>query len=124
MKDEHSFEQIREDVEARQRATDWPDTLRNGRTIDAFFWKGDPNAKPVQRIGLIVFALFFLLIGIFGASIPFQKNFENGSSIVLVVALLPLLLSMRLLRNSFLRPQKHHSNNEEKQIKQPTPVNI
>lgn len=112
MKDEHSFEEIRRDIEARQRATVWPDTLRNGATIDAFLWKGDPNAKHVQRIGLVVFAFFFLLIGIFLASIPFQKNFEDGSNIVFIVALPLLLLSVRLCRNSFLRPPKHRGNNE------------
>ncbi|MGO8758764.1 MAG: hypothetical protein ACLQG3_11635 [Terracidiphilus sp.] len=107
MNDENPLEQIREDVEARQRATDWPDTLRNGATIDAFLWKGDPHAKPVQRIGLIVFALTFLLLGVSLVSIPFEKNFEDGSSIVFFVALPLLLLSVRLLRNAFLRPAKH-----------------
>lgn len=112
MKDEHSFEQIREDIEARQRATVWPDTLRNERFVNAFLWKGDPNARPVQRVGLVVFALFFLLLGMSLVSIPFQKNFEDGSSIVFFVALPPLLLSVRLLRNAFLRPQKHRGDNE------------
>jgi hypothetical protein len=112
MEDDHSFEQIREDVAARQRATVWPDTLRNGATIDAFLWKGDPNAKPVQRVGLIIFALFFLLLGLFLMAIPFQRDFEDGSSIVFLAALIPILLTVRLLRNAFLRPRKHRGDSE------------
>ncbi len=112
MEDDHSFERIREDVAARQRATVWPDTLRNGATIDAFLWKGDPNAKPVQRIGLIIFAIFSLLLAFFLTTIPFEKNFEDGSSIVFLAALIPILITVRLLRNAFLRPPKHRGRNE------------
>lgn len=113
MEDDHSFEQIREDIEARQRATLWPDTFRNGAIVDAFLWKGDPNAKSVQRIGLIVFALFFLLLGLFLIATPFQKNFKDGSSIAFPAALLPLLVSGRLIRNAFLRPKKHRSDRDQ-----------
>jgi len=107
MDDDRSFEQIREDIEARQRNTVWPDTVRNSAIIDAFLWKGDPNAKPVQRIGLIILALFFLLFCLFLITVPFQKNFEDGSSIVFFAALIPFLVAMRLLRNAFLRPSRH-----------------
>ena len=112
MKDEHSFEQIREDVEARQKATVFPDTVRNVVTIYAFLWKGDPKAKPIQRAGLVVFGLTFLLIAVGMASTPFQKSFEDGSSIIFIMALLYILLSMRLLRNAFLRPPKHHEEDK------------
>ena len=102
------FEEIREDIEARQRATVWPDTLRNGKSIDAFLWKRDPNAKPVQRIGLVLFALVFLMIAAVIASIPFQTKVEDGASFkfLFLLALLPALLSIRLLRNALLRSKK------------------
>jgi hypothetical protein len=103
MDDDPSFDQIREDIEAKQRNTLWPDTFRNSAIIDAFLWKGDPNAKPVQRIGLIILALFSLLICLFLTTVPFQKSFEDGSSIVFLAALIPFLIAMRLLRNAFLR---------------------
>jgi len=90
----------------------WPDTFRNGATIYAFLWKGDPNAKPVQRIGLIIFAIFSLLLAVFILAIPFEKNFEDGSSIVFLAALIPILLTVRLLSNAFLRPPKHPVDNE------------
>lgn len=111
MKDE-SLEQIREDIEARQRNTLWPDTFRNSAIIDAFLWKGDPNAKPVQRIGLIILALFFLLLCLFLITVPFQKNFEDGSSIVFLAALIPFLVAMRFLRNAILRPTRPRRGNQ------------
>ena len=107
-----SLERIREDIHARQKATVWPDSLRNGRTIDAFLWKGDPKAKPIQRAGLVGFALFFLLIAVIDASIPFEKHFEGGTVLAFFMALLVFLLSMRLLRNAFLRPPKHTGDDE------------
>ena len=106
-KEEHSFERIREDVEAGQRSTVWPDTVRNGSSVDAFLWKGDPHAKPIQRAGLIVFAFMFLFFAIVIASLAFQKGFGDGWKIDLIMALPALLISMRLFRNAFLRPPKH-----------------
>ena len=75
----------------------------NGSSVDAFLWRGDPKAKPVQRIGLVVFALMFLLLSLAFSSIPFEKNFEDGWAIEFFVALLALLISLRFLRNAFLR---------------------
>jgi hypothetical protein len=112
MKNEHNFDRIREDIEARQRNTVWPDTFRNSAIIDAFLWKGDPNAKPVQRIGLIILALFFLLLCLCLITVPFQENFEDGSSFVFFAALIPFLVAMRLLRNAFLRPPRHRKEGQ------------
>jgi hypothetical protein len=111
MHDEHSFEQVRKDVEARQRNTVFPDTLPNGRTIDAFFWKGDPRASLIPRIGLVLFALCFILIAVVFASIPFQK--EDGWGVDFFIALFPFLLAIRFLRNAFLRPPKHPGGNQK-----------
>jgi hypothetical protein len=54
-------DRLLEDVELRQRNTVWPDTLRNGMTVDGYLWKGNPNAPMVQRIGAVVWGLSFLL---------------------------------------------------------------
>jgi hypothetical protein len=112
MKDEHSFDRIREDVEERRRAILWEDARKGGRSVDAFLWKGDPKAKPAQRIGLVLFALTFPILSIVFASIPFQKKFENGWSIEFFMALLLFLVSMRLLRNGFLRSPRHRGSDE------------
>jgi hypothetical protein len=104
MKQEHSFERIRQDVEASENAILWEDARKGGKSVDAFLWKGDPNARPVQRVALVAFAVFFLLIAVTIASIPFQKKFEEGWAIDFFMALLAFLIAMRLLRNAFLRP--------------------
>ena len=43
MRDDPKFAELREDIEAKQKATVWPDTMRNGSSVDAFLWKGDPK---------------------------------------------------------------------------------
>ena len=48
------------EIETRQRNTVWPDTLRNGSLVDAFVWRGSPNATYIQRIGTALFGLLFL----------------------------------------------------------------
>ena len=104
-----NIEELKADVEARQRATCFPDTLETGGSVDAFLWKGDPKAKPVQRAGLIVFGILFFLLGVAIASIPFQKDFEDGSPMAFLLALGCLYVAFRLLHNAFRRP----SANEE-----------
>ncbi len=113
MRKEQEFEEIREDIDAKQRATVWPDTLRNGSSVDAFLWRGDPRAKPIQRAGLVVFGLTFLLLAIAIGSIPFDRDFPDGWVVDFLLALFLLLLSMRLFRNALLR-----SKNPEREIDQ------
>ena len=110
---ELEFERVREEIEAKQRATVWPDTIRNGVSVDAFLWKGDPHAKPVQRAGLIVFGLAFLLLAATIASIPFEKGFADGWFIDSLMALFALLISLRLFRNALLRSPKHHRSEKD-----------
>jgi len=110
---ELEFEQVREEIEAKQRATVWPDTIRNGVSVDAFLWKGDPHAKPIQRAGLVVFGLNFLILSIVTISIFFAKHSEDGIFPVLLLALGSLLISVRLFRNALLRSPKNEKSEEE-----------
>ena len=110
--DARSFDQVRQDIEARQKAILWEDARRGGVRVDEFLWKGDPHAKPVQRVGLILFALVFLSIAIVFASIPFEKNFDDGWPIEFIFALIGFLVSLKLVRNAFLRPPKHLANEQ------------
>lgn len=106
MRDDPEFEELREDIEAKQRTTVWPDTMRNGSSVDAFLWNGDPHAKPVQRAGLVIFGSMFLLISVGFAVVPFAKNFEDGwgiSFIEFLIGLFFLFISLRLFRNAILR---------------------
>ena len=106
MNEPGNLEQFQADVEARQRNILWEDARHGGKSVDAFLWKGDRNAKPIQRAGLVVFGFTFLLIAVVFASIPFEKHFEEGWPIEFLLSLFCLLLSLRLFRNAFLRPAK------------------
>jgi hypothetical protein len=103
MEDKHTFEHVRADIEERQKNILWEEARRGGKSVDAFLWKGDPHAKPIQRAGLIVFGLTFLILAIVFASIPFQKHFENGWSIEFFIGFVLLLIALRLIRNAFKR---------------------
>lgn len=106
MNEPRDLEQLRADLDARQRNTQWEDARKGGKSIDSFLWHGDPNAKPVQRAGLVVFAIAFLMFAVAFASIPFQKDFEDGWPFEFLLALCYLLISLRLLRNTCLRGQR------------------
>jgi len=103
MDEDPQFERIRRDVEDSQKSILWEDSLKGGRSVDAFLWKGDPKAKPIQRAGLIVFGLMFLLLAVGIASIPFQKHFEEGWVIEFGMGAGALLIALRLFRNALLR---------------------
>ena len=94
-------DQVREDIDERQQATTWPETLRAGRSVDEFLWKGDPKATPIQRAGLAVFAAMFLFM--FGVSIVVVIVKHDWT--VTLVSLIPGTLSgiagIRLLINAF-----------------------
>jgi lipopolysaccharide export LptBFGC system permease protein LptF len=53
-----------QDLKASQENLTWPGALRNNRGVDALFWKGNPKAPLVQRIGLILVAVALVLIGL------------------------------------------------------------
>ena len=109
-----SFEEVRAEVESSQKSILWEGARRGGRSVDAFLWKGDPNAKPIQRMGLIVFALAFLLISIAAASVPFAKHFGDGWAVEFLMAAAALGISARLIRNALRRSTevRMHSDDE------------
>ncbi|MFP5237971.1 MAG: hypothetical protein ACLGSD_18900 [Acidobacteriota bacterium] len=107
---ERTFEEVRADVGARQSNLLWEDAHKNGASVDGFLWKGDPNAKPIQRAGLVVFALAFLLLAILMGSIPFDGPGEEGSIGIFVISGLFLALSVRLFWNAFRRKKKHQGH--------------
>jgi len=106
MADHPQFEEIREEIEAKQRTVLFEDGLNAGKSVDEFLWKGDPNAKPIQRAGLVVFAVTFWIVGIFIIAIGWAKDEGLGCLVVSLVGSAFVLVSIRLLRNAFLRPSK------------------
>jgi hypothetical protein len=100
MKSLRRWRSLRE-IEARQRSTVWPDTLRNGAVVDAFLWKGSPNATPIQRIGTGLVGLLFLCPAVLLMRFGF---FENGPTVfrgfMFLLAIPWVAISCKLLRNA------------------------
>jgi hypothetical protein len=88
---------LREDVTARQRSTVWPDTLRNGVSVDWYLWHGNPKARLVQRIGAVVFGLAYIVCAFMGGYMGthFWPAFLPASIFAYA--------GIRMLRNAFLR---------------------
>jgi hypothetical protein len=61
-----------ESAKDRQRNLTWPELLRNGRFVDEFLWKGARDALLVQRIGAVVLALAYVLIGLTFVSLAIE----------------------------------------------------
>jgi hypothetical protein len=115
MEDKPTLDQIREDVEERQKAILWEDARKGGRSVDAFLWRGDPKAKPIQRAGLIVFGFMFLLPAVFCfAGLIVTHTAETSALVpVLVLGTGALLVSLRLFRNAFLRSKEPDGEQRE-----------
>jgi Flp pilus assembly protein TadB len=94
------FERIREDAEERQRAILVPDVIRSGRSVDEFLWKGDPKASPVQRIGLLIFGVGFLVLFALSILILVTQKWD-GLPVGLVLGAISGIFSFRFLRNAF-----------------------
>jgi hypothetical protein len=74
-----------EDVRDRQRNTVFPDTLRGARSVDELLFKGVPHAPLVQRIGVMVIALFYVIIGVAFVLMALEKRdwFLSGFAVVI-----------------------------------------
>jgi Flp pilus assembly protein TadB len=101
-------EQIRE-IEEKQRATNWPEALQAGRSVDEFLWKGDPKAKPIQRAGLAVFATMFLSLFAVSVVVVIAKHDWTVTLVALIPGTLSGIAGFRLLRNTF-RHDRHTRN--------------
>ncbi len=112
MDESKEFSKIRRDVEASQKSILWEDAIKNGRSVDAFLWRGDRRAKPVQRAGLVVFAITFLSLAIAMFYVAFSREAIDDKIALSCLAFLVFLLAARLMRNAFLREPKQDSEEE------------
>jgi hypothetical protein len=115
MRDKSDLEHLRTELEEKQSATTFPETIRAGRSVDEFLWKGDPKATRVQRVGLFIFAAMFLFLFVCFLAIMIvmfvKRDFDWVSFlIVLMFATLSGIAGFRFLFNAF-RHQKHHKVN-------------
>lgn len=100
-----SHQRAVEELDAKQRNIVWPDTLRNGKSVDAFLWKGDPDAPLVQRIGAWLFGLFFILVGLGWVTVAYEKR----SWLFGILSVGWFLLGRRVFFNGFRKHKAHSS---------------
>jgi hypothetical protein len=96
-----------DDVQARQRNTVWPDTLKNGRSVDGFLWKGSPDATPVQRVGSAIFGLAFLAAGFTFVYISVSRGGSGASLFIMLFGLFWIVIGCKLLANAFVTRSKN-----------------
>jgi len=87
---------------ASQRNIVFPDTVRNGRSVDVFLWHGSPNPSLVQRIGAWMFGLTFIVIGLSFFGAPFVTD-RDYPWIFAVIGIPCVLVGMKIFRNGFPR---------------------
>lgn len=110
MREDNDLERIRFDAESRQKAVLFEDARRGGRSVDEFLWKGDPNAKPIQRAGLVVFGLMFLVLGTCLAAILFAHEGTISKMIGAAFWLIGFYIGIRLLLNALFKRKSNRKD--------------
>jgi lipopolysaccharide export LptBFGC system permease protein LptF len=95
-RDQEKFE---EDIRARQQNIIWPDTVRNARSIDEYFWRGAENASLVQRIAAWLFGVAFIGLGLMFLWLAHRE----GSFLGIAVSVVLLALGARIFFNGCRR---------------------
>ena len=111
------FEEIREEIEARQRSYLWPDYLYATRNTFDFLWNGAARPKMAQRIGLAIFGVSCLITGVAVISL-FAESELGWFNPATVFGGVQALFSLRVLRNAFVRsaaPMSSESVGKEKE---------
>jgi hypothetical protein len=93
-----------EESSARQRNIVFPNTVRNGRSVDAFLWNGSPDPPLVQRIAAWMFGLSFLFMGFAFLAAGFVHR--DDAWILGLLSIPCILLGLKIFRNGFPRPNK------------------
>jgi hypothetical protein len=103
-----------EESNDRQRNIVFPDTVRNTRSADVFFWKGSSHPTLVQRIAAWMFGLAFMAAGMESLILAVKTRIDEGFSFGVVFmaafSLSFVLLGIRIFRNGFPR----HRNTDPK----------
>jgi len=107
-----------DETRARQRNIVFPDTVRNARSVDVFFWRGSPHPTVIQRIAAWMFGLAFIAagIGLFWVAFLSRSSFANVLFAV-SISVLSLFAGIRIFRNGFPRPapssaKPHHQKSQ------------
>ena len=101
-----NFDKFIEESTARQSNILFPDTVRNARSVDAFFWKGSPNPPLVQKIAAWLFGLSFIGAGLALFTLTIRAWDEGswlGTVATGIMSLSSVLGGARIFRNGFPR---------------------
>jgi hypothetical protein len=95
-----------EESRQRQRNVVFPDTVANGRSVDAFLWRGSPNPTRVQRVGAWLFGLVFVGIGasfLAEAGAARSDGGWVGAFVLISISVGVIAVGIRIFRNGFPR---------------------
>ena len=101
------LDKLTEETRARQRNIVFPDTVRNGRLVDAFVWKGSPHPSIVHRIAAWMFGALLMVSGLEFFSEAVKARVEDGFTVGIVImaaiSLSLVLVGIKIFRNGFPR---------------------
>jgi hypothetical protein len=107
MSHRRDVDKLVDEFRARQENIVFPDTVRNGRSVDLFLWKGSPNPWLVQRIAAWMFGLVYICAGLEILYQAVRERIESGFSFGVVflaaMSLAAVLVGIRVFRNGFPR---------------------
>ena len=95
-----------DDIRSKQQNIVFPDTVRNGRSVDVFLLRGSPDPPLVQRIAAWLFGFMFICIGLgfVGLAIAASRGAEYFGVIAMAICAMGcLMIGARIFRNGFPR---------------------
>jgi Flp pilus assembly protein TadB len=93
---QHPMDVMANDLRLRQRNIIFPDSREAGRDADALLWKGSDKLPGVQRVGIAIFGLFFVVAAVVLAAIAAEGHSILGA----LVSIGFLCVGARVLFNS------------------------
>ena len=114
MSDRRDLDKFIDESRASQRNIVFPETVRNGRSVDVFFWRGSPAPTLIQRIAAWLFGLMFVaqgfIFGYFAFDVGKKEDSVVGFVFIGLMSLALIALGMRIFRNGFPRRSKSTEN--------------
>ena len=101
-----------EEIKAKQRNTVWPDTHRNGRSVDEYLWKGSPDAPLVQRIGAWVFGFTFMLLAVALIEVDRETSPDRKSIAFVILGVAFFGVGLKVFLNGFRRRNRNMGNSQ------------
>ena len=92
----HELHDYIAELERGQSNILWEDAHKNAAGVDRLLWKGRDDAPMVQRLGIAIFALMFLLVGI----AILLLGIEQQMALEWILSALLILLAAKLFRNA------------------------